>query len=213
MDVGVFTGQLNLLLENDSIDGWTGGVCEILRNHLSANIRLTDERGGIIAERLLPEAEGMAHETRRMTSPVYAQNTQIGRLIVYRDGEDFSEREQLAITISLTVCTVILRYAKEHNRMEQRRRAEAVKAVLNTLSFSELEASVQVFKELDGSEGLLVAGRIADRLGMTRSVIVNALRKLEGAGMIETRSLGMKGTYIRVHDPLLTSEIKKLERI
>ncbi|MCL8209092.1 MAG: GTP-sensing pleiotropic transcriptional regulator CodY, partial [Actinomycetia bacterium] len=36
-----------------------------------------------------------------------------------------------------------------------------------------------------------------------RSVIVNALRKLESAGVVETRSLGMKGTRIRVLNPRL----------
>ena len=39
--------------------------------------------------------------------------------------------------------------------------------------------------ELDGLEGRLTASVIADRIGITRSVIVNALRKLESAGIIE----------------------------
>ena len=55
-----------------------------------------------------------------------------------------------------------------------------------------------IFKELDGTEGILVASKIADRVGITRSVIVNALRKFESAGVIESRSSGMKGTYIKV---------------
>ena len=82
---------------------------------------------------------------------------------------------------------------------------------INSLSYSELEAIEHIFEELDGSEGLLVASKIADRVGITRSVIVNALRKLESAGVIESRSLGMKGTYIKVlNDKFLTSlaEIK-----
>ena len=33
-------------------------------------------------------------------------------------------------------------------------------------------------------------------VGITRSVIVNALRKFESEGVIESRSSGMKGTYI-----------------
>ena len=61
-----------------------------------------------------------------------------------------------------------------------------------------LEAIEHIFEELDGNEGLLVASKIADRVGITRSVIVNALRKLECAGVIESSSLGMKGTYIKV---------------
>ncbi len=64
--------------------------------------------------------------------------------------------------------------------------------------FSELEAIIHIFDELDGAEGILVASKIADRVGITRSVIVNALRKFESAGVIESRSSGMKGTYIKV---------------
>ena len=70
------------------------------------------------------------------------------------------------------------------------------------MSYSELEAIVNIMGELNGNEGLLVASKIADRVGITRSVIVNALRKFESAGRIETKSLGMKGTYIRVLNPI-----------
>ena len=73
----------------------------------------------------------------------------------------------------------------------------------------ELEAIVNIMGELNGNEGLLVASKIADRVGITRSVIVNALRKFESAGLIETKSLGMKGTYIRVLNPMLFEELKK----
>ncbi len=73
-----------------------------------------------------------------------------------------------------------------------------VNMALNSLSFSEKEAIEHIFRELDGTEGLLIASKIADRVGITRSVIVNALRKLESAGIIESKSLGMKGTYIKV---------------
>ena len=44
-------------------------------------------------------------------------------------------------------------------------------------------------------------------VGVTRSVIVNALRKLESAGLIESRSLGMKGTYIKVLSSLFVEEL------
>jgi transcriptional pleiotropic repressor len=71
-----------------------------------------------------------------------------------------------------------------------------------------MEAVEHIFEELEGKEGLLVASKIADRAGITRSVIVNALRKLESAGVIDTRSLGMKGTYIRILNPRLIPELK-----
>src|SRR5690606_19254365 len=98
---------------------------------------------------------------------------------------------------STIVAMEILRERTEEIAHEARRKA-VVSVAVGSLSFSELEAVEHIFDELDGKEGLLVASKVADRVGITRSVIVNALRKLESAGVIETRSLGMKGTYIKI---------------
>ncbi|MGH2096251.1 GTP-sensing pleiotropic transcriptional regulator CodY, partial [Enterococcus faecalis] len=50
---------------------------------------------------------------------------------------------------------------------------------------------------------------IADEIGITLSVIVNDLRKLESAGIIESRSLDMKGTYLKVLNQQFIKELKK----
>ena len=84
-----------------------------------------------------------------------------------------------------------------------------VQIAFSTLSYSELEAIINIIGALEGNEGLLVASKIADQAGITRSVIVNALRKFESAGLIETRSLGMKGTYIKLLNEFLLEELKK----
>ena len=83
-----------------------------------------------------------------------------------------------------------------------------VRSAISTLSFSELQAIKHIFSELDGKEGILVASKVADRVGITRSVIVNALRKFESAGVIEARSSGMKGTYIKVLNDVVFDELK-----
>ncbi len=92
------------------------------------------------------------------------------------------------------------------------RKMATIQVALGTLSYSEMEAVMHILGELDGNEGLLVASKIADRVGITRSVIVNALRKFESAGVIESKSLGMKGTYIKVLNEKLIDELKKLKR-
>ena len=53
--------------------------------------------------------------------------------------------------------------------------------------------------------------RIADKAGITRSVIVNALRKFESAGVIESRSSGMKGTNIKVINDAVFDELSQIE--
>ena len=54
--------------------------------------------------------------------------------------------------------------------------------------------------------------KIADRVGITRSVIVNALRKFESAGVIESRSSGMKGTYIKVLNDVVFDELNEIKK-
>ncbi|PTK34005.1 GTP-sensing pleiotropic transcriptional regulator CodY, partial [Staphylococcus nepalensis] len=92
---------------------------------------------------------------------------------------------------------------------QEARDKAAINMAINSLSYSEREAIEHIFEELGGKEGLLIASKVADRVGITRSVIVNALRKLESAGVIESRSLGMKGTFIKVKKEQFLDELEK----
>jgi len=105
----------------------------------------------------------------------------------------------------------MMRSVNEENA-EESRKINIVKSALSTLSYSELEAVIHIFDELDGKEGVLVASKIADRVGITRSVIVNALRKFESAGVIESRSSGMKGTYIKVLNDVIFDELEQIKK-
>ena len=70
---------------------------------------------------------------------------------------------------------------------EEIRKRQIVQSAIGTLSVTELEAILLIFGEMKGTECTLVASRIADKAGITRSVIVNALRKFESAGVIEEK--------------------------
>ena len=48
------------------------------------------------------------------------------------------------------------------------------------------------------------------KVAIVRSVIVNALRKFESAGVIESRSSGMKGTYIKVVNDVVFDELDRI---
>ena len=85
----------------------------------------------------------------------------------------------------------MLRDHAEKIEIEARKKA-TVQIAINTLSFSERKAAFAILSALDSTEGLLVASKIADQVKITRSVIVNALRKFESAGVISSKSLGMK---------------------
>ncbi|WP_040228121.1 GTP-sensing pleiotropic transcriptional regulator CodY [Bhargavaea cecembensis] len=143
--------------------------------------------------------------------PIIGGGERLGTLILGRAKTEFMENDLVLAEYGATVVGMeILREKSEEIETEARSKA-VVQMAINSLSYSELEAIEHIFDELDGSEGLLVASKIADRVGITRSVIVNALRKLESAGVIESRSLGMKGTYIKVLNDKFLAQLEELK--
>lgn len=144
--------------------------------------------------------------------PILGGGDRIGTLVLGRVSDRFENDDLILAEYGATVVGMeILRERSEVIEQEARSKA-VVQMAISSLSYSELEAVEHIFEELDGKEGLLVASKIADRVGITRSVIVNALRKLESAGVIESRSLGMKGTYIKILNEKLIGELEKLKQ-
>ncbi|TXK89979.1 GTP-sensing pleiotropic transcriptional regulator CodY, partial [Parageobacillus sp. SY1] len=137
--------------------------------------------------------------------PINGGGERLGTLILSRLDREFNDDDLILAEYGATVVGMEILREKAEEIEEEARSKAVVQMAISSLSYSELEAIEHIFEELDGTEGLLVASKIADRVGITRSVIVNALRKLESAGVIESRSLGMKGTYIKVlNDKFLT---------
>ncbi|MCI6731962.1 MAG: GTP-sensing pleiotropic transcriptional regulator CodY [Lachnospiraceae bacterium] len=144
-------------------------------------------------------------------TPIDIAGERLGTLFIYKCSEEYTIDDIILSEYGTTVVGLEMMRSVNEENAEEVRKINIVKSAINTLSFSELEAIQHIFDELGGSEGILVASKIADRVGITRSVIVNALRKFESAGVIESRSSGMKGTYIKVVNDVVFSELKKLK--
>jgi transcriptional pleiotropic repressor len=159
------------------------------------------------------ETLGFTEDTYRYEAiivPIDIAGERLGTLFIYKYKSEYNIDDIILSEYGTTVVGLeMMRSVSEENE-EERRKVIIVKSAISTLSFSELEAIQHIFDELEGNEGILVASKIADRVGITRSVIVNALRKFESAGVIESRSSGMKGTYIKVLNETVFSELKKL---
>lgn len=139
--------------------------------------------------------------------PINGGGERLGTLILARFGCQFDTRDLVLAEYLSTV--VGLEILNEHSKSIEARGRErlVVQMAMRALSYSEIESVHHIIEDLGGLEGVVVASKVADRVGVTRSVIVNALRKLGSAGIIESRSLGMKGTYIKVLSPLFLEEL------
>ncbi|WP_290776187.1 GTP-sensing pleiotropic transcriptional regulator CodY [Anaerofustis sp.] len=147
------------------------------------------------------------YKDRYMTIvPINGLGERIGTLLFCKYGGKFVDDEIILCEYSAAIVVMeLLRYIQDQKKKNNADVA-AAKMALSTLSYSEIEAVKMIFDEVEG-EGLVVASKIATEARITRSVVSNALRKLESAGIIETRSLGMKGTYIKIVNEELRNQL------
>lgn len=202
-------------LDNDSsvevirelIKDKVGGFIDDMLNERMLSILSTKENVNL-------ETLGFENtDVKRFTaiiSPIEIAGERLGTLFVYKAGELYDIDDIILCEYGSTVVGLEMLRAVNEESAEEVRKSNVVKSAISTLSYSEMEAIVHIFDELNGMEGVLVASKIADRVGITRSVIVNALRKFESAGVIESRSSGMKGTYIKVLNDVVFEQIDQI---
>ena len=193
---------------DELINNEVGGYVDTLLNERLLGVLSTKENVNL-------ETLGFEHtETDRyqaIITPIDIAGERLGTVFMYRKERQYDIEDIIVSEYGTTVVGLEMMRSVNEENAEEARKVHVVKAAFSTLSFSELEAIIHIFDELDGDEGILVASKIADRVGITRSVIVNALRKFESAGVIESRSSGMKGTYIKVLNEVIFDELEEIK--
>lgn len=190
------------------ISNSVGGHIDSLLNERLLNILSTKENVNLIT---LGFAGEHIEQYQAIITPIDIAGERLGTLFIYRYQRPFEIDDIILSEYGTTVVGLEMLRSVNEESAEETRKIQIVRSAISTLSFSELEAITHIFDELEGDEGILVASKIADRVGITRSVIVNALRKFESAGVIESRSSGMKGTYIKIINDAVFDELKKIK--
>jgi transcriptional pleiotropic repressor len=144
--------------------------------------------------------------------PIIIHGERFGTLVLINTQKPFSDDDLIIAEYGATVVGMEMVRSRMEHAEKGERAAASIQLVLRTISYSELIAIEAVLQELNGEEGVITAAKVADQAGITRSVIVNALRKLESAGIINSRSLGMKGTYVKVLNNQLLKAIEDLSK-
>ena len=185
-----------------------GGFIDPLLNERLLGILSTKENVNLAT---LGFSQENGEKYQAIVTPIEIAGERLGTLFIYREHTGYGIDDIILSEYGTTVVGLEMLRSVNEESAEENRKKQIVKSAISTLSYSELEAIVHIFRELDGNEGVLVASKIADRIGITRSVIVNALRKFESAGVIESRSSGMKGTYIKVLNDVVFDELAKVK--
>lgn len=193
----------------DLIVDKVGGFIDAMLNERLLSILSTKENVNL---ETLGFKESDVNKFNALITPIEIAGERLGTLFIYKSQQSFEIDDIILCEYGTTVVGLEMLRAVNEESAEETRKLAVIQSAINTLSYSEMEAVIHIFEELNGTEGILVASKIADRVGITRSVIVNALRKFESAGVIESRSSGMKGTYIKVLNDMVFEEIDKLKK-
>ena len=186
-----------------------GGFIDEMLNERLLSILSTKENVNLAT---LGFDEEYVNRFQAIISPIDIAGSRLGTVFIYKEENGFDIDDIILSEYGTTVVGLEMMRSVNEENAEENRKIAIVKSAISTLSFSELEAIIHIFEELSGNEGVLVASKIADRVGITRSVIVNALRKFESAGVIESRSSGMKGTYIKVINDVVFAELDEVKK-
>ncbi len=196
-------------LIRELIENRVGSHVDVMLNERMLSILSTKENVNLQTLGFSPD---VVKGYQAIVTPIDIAGERLGTLFIYKKDDSYEIDDIILSEYGTTVVGLeMLRSVNEENA-EEIRKEQIVQSAISTLSFSELEAIIHIFDELEGTEGILVASKIADRVGITRSVIVNALRKFESAGVIESRSSGMKGTYIKVANDYVFDELEAIKK-
>ena len=146
----------------------------------------------------------VSEEIQAMIAPVYIAGKRLGTLFLARRTRCYGIEDIILTEYSTTV--------SEEDDFASRKKQE-IESILHILSPLEKSAVKQVIQRIEQGEGTIVTSRLAKEVGITRTVIVNALKKVESAGLIQTKSYGVKGTHIKVmNDKIYTDFVtQKME--
>ena len=155
------------------------------------------------------ENSSALHSFKCLVMPICASGARHSTLVLYRNADDFSCAE-ISAAAAFTVAAALIFCGMKFSKAAENRDNDVIASAIKKLSYSERQSISIFLKGLKTPEGqVVVASRVATEAGFTRSVIVSAMRKLESAGLIETKSLGVKGTYVKVLNEKLIKEIDK----
>ena len=185
-----------------------GGLIDPLLNERLLGILSTKENVNL--QTLGFEFENI-RKYQALVAPIDIAGERLGTLFLYKYEKDYEIDDIILSEYGTTVVGLEMMRSVHEENAEEIRKRQIVQSAIGTLSVTELEAILLIFGEMKGPECTLVASRIADKAGITRSVIVNALRKFESAGVIESRSSGMKGTNIKVINDAVFDELRQIE--
>ena len=145
-----------------------------------------------------------------LVTPITIGGERFGTVFMYRKSSNYDVEDIILCEYSTTVIGFEILHSEDEETKMEAIKKKSFSSAITVLTKKEREATAYLIHELMGDEGTLVTSKIAKNVGVARTVVVNALRKLESAGLLQTKSSGVKGTYIKVLNENILKEFENI---
>lgn len=101
--------------------------------------------------------EGDVRRFQAIITPIEIAGERLGTLFIYKCEAQYDIDDIILCEYGTTVVGLEMLRAVNEENAEENRKLAVIRSAINTLSYSEMEAVVHIFEELNGMEGILVA--------------------------------------------------------
>lgn len=144
--------------------------------------------------------------------PIYFNFRKVAGMLMIRYGENFSESDNILCEYTRAIISLEMIRQAQDNLQQQSLEIAAAQLAVNFLTFSERKAVKAVLKQLPQDDGTIFLNVVAAQSYSSQSTVTSALKKLEGAGTITTKTQGVKGKYVKITNPHLRDMIANADK-
>ncbi len=144
--------------------------------------------------------------------PVFSNFEKVAGLLFMRYNDAFTSSDEVLCEYTSAIVTIEMT-RQEHEKIHQTAyKAAQAQLAVNSLTNSEKNAVAEILNIVNKENGSaeIFLNAIAAQTYVTHSTVTSALKKLEAAGVIETKSMGVKGKFVQVINDNLTNYASNL---
>ena len=139
---------------HELIDNEVGSHIDEMLNERLLSILSTKENVNLQTLGFSPE---VVKGYQAIVTPIDIAGERLGTLFIYKKDELYEIDDIILSEYGTTVVGLEMLRSVNEESAEEIRKEQIVQSAISTLSFSELEAIIHIFDELEGTEGILVA--------------------------------------------------------
>lgn len=166
-------------------------------------------------ENVNPEIFGLTNNNSAslLIVPVEISGVRFGTFFMYRYSQMYDLDDIILSEYISNILAFILSNELTVKSKEIKGKKKEVVSAFSSLSHGEIIGVIALFDELNHKNKAVNISQIASRCNITRSVLVNAIKKLTSSGVISSKSCGVRGTFIEINNDIVYKEIDTIKKL